>query len=146
MMYLNPKKNSSGAHPNLQSTPAPGLLEFPAAFQSEFYKAGKHYAGFVDIEHDGQTVTSCVWNEEAYQAYLAEHPVNQLTPAERRETSYNTEAIIPWAGELLTVTAAAQLWQYYAAEGSGKAEELQALIAQAKAEIRAKYPDEEVTV
>ena len=63
------------------------------------------------------------------------------TPAEQREEAYNTEAIIPWDGQYITVTAAAQLWQYYSAEGNAKAEELQTLIAQAKATIREKYPD-----
>jgi len=66
------------------------------------------------------------------------------TPAQLREEAYNTEPIIVWDGESITVTEAAQLWNYYAAEGSDKAESLQILIAAAKAEIREKYPDEEV--
>lgn len=65
-----------------------------------------------------------------------------LTPAQQREAAYNTAKIIPWEGGTITVTAAAQLWQYYAAEGNTKAEQLQDLIAAAKAEIRAQYPDE----
>lgn len=69
-----------------------------------------------------------------------------LTPAQQRENAYNTEAIIEWDGGMITVTEAAQLWQYYAAEGNEKADMLTALIAQAKAEIREKYPDVEVTV
>ena len=64
-----------------------------------------------------------------------------LTPAEKREEAYNTEAIIEYAGEMLTVTEAAQLWQYYAAEGNAKADQLTVLIAAAKATIREKYPD-----
>ena len=63
-----------------------------------------------------------------------------LTPAEQREEAYNTARIIPWEGGTITVTDAAQLWQYYAAEGNPKADELTALIATAKAEIRAQYP------
>lgn len=66
----------------------------------------------------------------------------EKTPAQLREEAYNTEAIIAWDGEMITVTQASQLWQYYAAEGSIKAYDLQALIAAAKAEIREKYPDE----
>jgi len=65
-----------------------------------------------------------------------------LTPAEQREAAYNTAQIIPWEGGTITVTEAAQLWQYYAAEGNPKAEQLQALIAAAKADIRSQYPDE----
>lgn len=68
---------------------------------------------------------------------------NILAPIQLREQAYNTEAIISWSGEMITVTQAAQLWQYYAAEGNGKANELQTLIAEAKASIREKYPDEE---
>ena len=64
-----------------------------------------------------------------------------LTPAEQREAAYNTAQIIPWEGDTIAVTKAAQLWQYYAAEGNMKAYDLQALIAKAKAEIRNQYPD-----
>lgn len=68
----------------------------------------------------------------------------QPSPAQLREEAYNTQAIIDWNGEMLTVTQAAQLWQYYAAEGaSGKTLELTQLIAEAKATIRKQYPDEE---
>lgn len=70
---------------------------------------------------------------------LPEAPV--VTPAEQREEAYNTSKIIPWEDSTITVTEAAQLWQYYAAEGNPKAEQLQALIAAAKAEIRAQFPD-----
>lgn len=66
------------------------------------------------------------------------------TPAQLREEAYNTQAIIDWHGEMLTVTQAAQLWQYYAAEGNtAKTDALTALIAEAKASIREQYPDEE---
>jgi hypothetical protein len=64
-----------------------------------------------------------------------------LTPAQQREAAYNTAKIIPWEGGNITVTEAAQMWQYYAAEGNPKAEELTALIAKAKTEIRERYPD-----
>lgn len=60
---------------------------------------------------------------------------------ERREIAYNTDPVIPWEDKLITVTAAAQLWQYYAAEGSETAEYLTALIAEAKADIRRRIHD-----
>ena len=72
-------------------------------------------------------------------------PGPEKSSAELREETYNTEPIIDWEGDTLTVTQAAQKWQYYAAEGSDKAEQLQALIAEAKTAIREKYPDEEET-
>ena len=65
----------------------------------------------------------------------------QPTPAKQREEAYNTEKIIEWEGNLLTVTEAAQLWQYYAAEGNAKANTLTDLIAEAKTAIREKHPD-----
>lgn len=68
----------------------------------------------------------------------------ELTPAQQREQAYNDQPVIEWEGDMLTVTQAAQKWQYYAAEGSTKAEDLQALIAAAKQTIREQFPDEEV--
>ncbi len=65
------------------------------------------------------------------------------TPAQQREAAYNTQPIIEWEGELLTVSQAAQKWMYYAAEDNAKADELTALIAAAKQTIREQYPDEE---
>lgn len=64
------------------------------------------------------------------------------TPSQLRENAYNTQAVIPWDGEMLTVTEASQKWQYYAAEGNTeKTDALTALIAEAKASIREQYPD-----
>ena len=63
------------------------------------------------------------------------------TPVKQREYLYNTEKSIEWEGEKLTVTAASNLWQYYAAEGSAKAYNIQSLIIDAKADIRKRYPD-----
>lgn len=74
MNYLNPTPGTSGAYPALQSVPAPGLLAFPEEFLPVFYPPDKQAAGFVEIEHDGETVTGCRWNEEAYQAHLASLP------------------------------------------------------------------------
>lgn len=49
-------------------------LVFPERFLTKYYKNGSNIAGFVNITDDGTTVTSCVWNEDAYQAWLAEQP------------------------------------------------------------------------
>ena len=65
------------------------------------------------------------------------------TQAQLREEAYNTQTIISFDGELLTVTQASQKWQYYSAEGNTiKPYELTELIAEAKAKIREQYPDE----
>ena len=78
MLYIMPQANSSGAFSAPQTTQADGLIEFPRNFLLEFYKEGKQAAGFVTIEHDGKTVTSCVWNANAYLAYLATLPEPSL--------------------------------------------------------------------
>lgn len=75
----------------------------------------------------------------------APEPVH-LTAEELREEVYNTRAVILWGDDRLTVTQAAQLWLYYAAEGDvDQAGALTDLIAAAKADIRAQYPDAEVS-
>lgn len=65
----------------------------------------------------------------------------QPTAEELREIAYNEEEIIEWEDKMITVTHAALLWQYYAAEGSERAAQLTALIAAAKAEIRERIHD-----
>lgn len=87
MNYLNPNKNPSGAYGNLQSYPVKGLLAFPDEFLPEFFKEDKKCAGFVNIEDDGETVTACTWDEEAYQAYIATLPEDTgETPSENPVT------------------------------------------------------------
>lgn len=73
-MYLINTKSKNGAYPPLQGQRNGGELIFPDRFLSEFHKEGKRAAGFVTIEHDGAAVTACVWDEEAYQAWLSEQP------------------------------------------------------------------------
>lgn len=64
------------------------------------------------------------------------------TPKELRERVYETEKIISYEGDMLTVDEANRKWQEYQAEGNSKANELTTLIANAKATIREQYPDE----
>lgn len=94
MYYLNPEKRESGAYGNMQSNYAPGLLAFPDEFFPEYFKEGKQCAGFVNIEHDGSTVTSCTWDEGAYQAYIATLPEDEPEPytptTDERLTSLET--------------------------------------------------------
>lgn len=64
------------------------------------------------------------------------------TPAQQRETAYDTDPLIQWQGKSITVTEAARLWTYYTSEGdAATATALTEQIAAAKAEIRARYPD-----
>lgn len=73
MYYLNPTKQGD-SYPALQSNPAPGLVYFPDGFIHVFYPSDKRAAGFVTIEHDGEKVTSCVWDDEAYQRWVDANP------------------------------------------------------------------------
>ena len=100
----------------------------------------------------GAEVNTIVASEEFVEAYCKENNFTyemqqdpaptQPTPAELREQAYETEPLIEWQGELLTVDAANDLWLKYSAEGSEVADTLSTLIAAAKAHIRELYPDE----
>lgn len=90
---------------------------------------------FVDIIVVNQIVTEMTARE-------IPEPVDDRTPAQKREDAYNHDKCILWEDNYITVTEAALLWQYYAAEGNLKASELTTLISAAKAEIRQRYPDE----
>lgn len=64
------------------------------------------------------------------------------TPRENREHAYETEKVITFDGETMTVDEANKRWQEYQAENNAKSAELTALIAAAKAAVRERYPDE----
>ena len=82
--------------------------------------------------------------EEIAELERQQAAVPEPTPAEMREHAYNTDPCVPWGGEHITVTEAAQQWAYYAAEGnSEKMDALTALIYKAKRTIREQYPDTE---
>lgn len=59
-----------------------------------------------------------------------------LTPLQQRKLAYETEPIINWEGQFITVDEANKLWTDYAAEDSAKAELLTGLIKEAKTAIR----------
>lgn len=74
MMYITPTRRENGSYGNMQSHKAPGMVAFPDEFMPEFFKVDKQASGFCQIEHDGEKVTSCTWDEDAYQAYIASLP------------------------------------------------------------------------
>ena len=78
MYYLNPNKVGL-SYGNLQSTKAPGLVAFPDEFMSEYFKEGKRAAGFIKIEHDGEKVTSCTWDDDAYAQWELQFPAPDPT-------------------------------------------------------------------
>ena len=152
MRIIEIKALSNGAHRNqdggLDVIPSgwaviPDDMELPDTFPFVDIEAEK-------VEHtrestilDGEPETYTVMTVTSMTAGTVPEP-EPLTPAQLREEAYNTQAIISWNGEMLTVTQAAQQWAYYAAEGdTAKTDELTALISEAKADIREQYPDEE---
>lgn len=67
---------------------------------------------------------------------------SKLTSREKREQAYETRACVEYDGQTLTVDAANKLYLAYSAEGQmERAQELSTLIAVAKADIRAEWPD-----
>ena len=144
MKIIRLEANPSGSRPPIQDWTGNELPEgyayCPENFVELFYSTTP--AGFVNIEVTDGTVSAMTINQEALDAYIASLPAPvEPTPAEKREEAYNTEKIIEWEGSMITVTEASQLWQYYSAEGSSKADELTVRIAQAKEVIRNNYPD-----
>ena len=108
---------SNGAHRNQTSNimnPPAGWAVIPEDMETPNFPFGEVKAEYIN---GVMTVTKWIPGEMPEP-----EPEPVLTPAQQREEAYNTEAIIEWDGELLTVTEAAQLWQYYAAEGSEKAD------------------------
>lgn len=51
-----------------------GFLEFPEDKWGVFFPSDKKGCGFVDFRIDGKKIIDVIWNEEAYQAYLASLP------------------------------------------------------------------------
>lgn len=98
--------------------------------------------GYVEVEVAGKRTYRNVETNMLIEDEIAASIPS--TPAQQREVAYNSQALIEWDGEMLTVTQAATMWQYYAAEGSEKANELQTLIATAKQNIREQFPEKEV--
>lgn len=102
----------------IQSTPFPGALIFPDKFLTIYYPTDKRAAGFVAITDDGTTVTSCKWDEEAYQAwaeanpepdYLAEAKAARIAQSKTDLAAYLESNPIQWTdGEYYAITAEKQ--------------------------------------
>lgn len=140
MNYINKMPNENGNYGNPHSNFHEGEIGLPDSLLPAYLESN----GFVNVEVDNNNIaTQVTRNVEAYEAYQRSLPPPYVpTPAEQREQAYNSLEIVEVGDSKITVTAAAQLWQYYAAEGNPIADELQEKIAAAKAHIREMYPDE----
>lgn len=78
MKIVYGEKNEYGCYPGVQKcesdTVPDGFYEIQDCMLSEFYKEGKESGGFVDLITEGDRITDVIWNEEAYQAWLAALP------------------------------------------------------------------------
>ncbi len=106
-----------------------GYIEVPEALSDLAFSTG----GYCDLVIENGVLTDII---------PMPRPAPTLTPAEQRKQAYETEPLIEWDGDTITVDAANQLWLGYAAEESPKAETLQTLIIAAKFAVREMYPDE----
>lgn len=135
MKMLEIKALPNGAHRN-QSFP--GFVPEGWAVIPEDMDTPNFPFGEVEVAEVDSVMTVTKWMPGEVPAPEVVAP----TPTQQREEAYNAQPIVEWEDALLTVTQAAQKWQYYAAEGSAKADELQVLIATAKQTIREQYPEE----
>lgn len=80
MYIIQKEKNGSGGYGPLQSWTSDECPDtcwfYPDELFNEFYRSDKRVAGFVNIEVDeaSKIVTNVVWNDEAYNAYVATLP------------------------------------------------------------------------
>lgn len=69
--------------------------------ESDIYGVYVEYRGFVNIEYEGDTVTAMTGNQEALDAYLAEHP----DPVPGEEQIPDEEAVAIIKGEITDAEA-----------------------------------------
>lgn len=139
-MYYIKSEPINSNYGNPQSTPFEGAFVLPEELLNTYIAT----MGFATLQVEEGVITSVETNQEAYDEYQAAHPPYVPSPAERREHEYETTPCISWGGEQITVDQANQKWSAYTAEGDVEiAQELTALIADAKANIRKQIPDEE---
>lgn len=80
-MYIKITENTP--YPPLQRYPASGFIEFPDEFVPVFYPQDKQASGFVKLEVLNDMVTSCTWDEDAYQEWIS---LNKNTEPEPSNT------------------------------------------------------------
>ena len=70
MSYINPTPNESGNHGNPMGQPFPNCMTLPDDLLSPYLAA----KGFVTLTVENGAVTSLETNQEALDAYEADHP------------------------------------------------------------------------
>lgn len=110
-----------------------------------FAENGFHLRAFDPADYLRQDIKDGSWLLTNIQ--LPEpQPEPVLSPKEQRERTYETEPLIEYEGDMITVDEANKLFLQYSAEGNTqKYMDLQILIGRAKADVRARFPDGEET-
>ncbi|MBQ3403994.1 MAG: hypothetical protein IJG63_01070 [Oscillospiraceae bacterium] len=143
MVYIKTEADINGAHSEYQisSVPYEQLPEGWAEIPEGLLEKWESFRPYVKLSMENGLITDIEDDAEARAAA----PVITDAPARLRERAYDSRELIQWpedSGEYLTVSGAAKLWMYYLAEGNtATSAALSALIADAKAAIRAEYPD-----
>ena len=142
MNYINRTPNENGNYGNPQSR---GEVALPDELLSSYIDT----MGFAVLTLDGDTVTAVERNEEAYSAYMANHPPYEPTSSEKRRTAYTTGEYfgedwhIAYEGEQKTCDEMTMLgMQYFFRGETDTASAIRTLVEAKVAEIRAAYPDE----
>lgn len=130
--------------------------QFPNARWVESSDYVDLYADGIASLYDSSAITLYEDNDELIATYalsemrgmervgnrLRLYKPSELTSREKREQAYETRACVAYDGQTLTVDAANKLYLAYSAEGQmERAQALSTLIAVAKADIRAEWPD-----
>ncbi|GEM_PF-1272751 len=137
-LYIKIQAEINGAHANqstIISDPPYGYIEVPA----ELEENARQYLPWATLTIENDILTGITFDEDSKTAWEL---ANQLSNTELREQAYETDPVISWDSNTMTVDAANQLWAAYSAEGNtDKATQLQALIVAAKTTIRETYPN-----
>lgn len=76
MYYINQTADTSGNHGNPVSHQSEGMVALPESLLTEYIST----MGFAYLTVDEGTVTAVAINQEAYDAYIADHPVTPDDP------------------------------------------------------------------
>lgn len=81
MYHINAKHTESGNYGNPMGQPFDGCITLPDDLLTPYIEA----RGFVTLTLDGNTVTAVETNQDALDAYLAEHPDTDPVPTPTNE-------------------------------------------------------------
>lgn len=114
MYYINSTPNTTGNHGSPMGQPFPGSATLPSDLLQPYLDA----KGFVNLTTDGDTVTAVESNQEALDAYLAEHPEPNMLEANKQArikqsktdlATYLADRPLQWTdGEYYSITAEKQ--------------------------------------